>query len=221
MRDVRQAANHTRRAGVTVEIRTEGELDDELRGQLVEIDRTWRGRSKEHGFLMALDGLLTGREPEAVLPICRDATGRPIAFQRYVRCRGGRALSLDAMRRFREAPNGVNERMIVEAVEWAGSHGVEEVSLNFAAFRELIDPKLDPSGRAAQAWLFRRIRGLFQIESLWFFNKKFRPRWVKRYILHRGLGDILPVGIATISAESLLTFPWARKQEPAPEPAAR
>src|SRR5439155_20822348 len=81
MRDVRQAANHTKREGVAVEIRTEGELDDELHAALVEIDRTWRGKANEHGFLMALDGLLTGREPDAVLPICRDASGRAIAFQ--------------------------------------------------------------------------------------------------------------------------------------------
>ena len=221
LRDVRQATNHTKRAGVTVEMRTEGELGDELRAQLVEIDRTWKGAGNEHGFLMALDGLLTGREADAVLPICRDAAGRPVAFQRYVRCRTGLALSLDAMRRYRDAPNGVNERMIVETVAWAGERGIEEVSLNFSAFRELIDPKEDPAGRAAQAWMFRRIRGFFQIESLWFFNKKFRPRWVKRYILHRGLADIPAVGIATISAESLVTLPWNRKQDPAPEPAAR
>jgi lysyl-tRNA synthetase class 2 len=125
------------------------------------------------------------------------------------------------MRRYRDAPNGVNERMIVEVVEWGRERGVEEVSLNFAAFRELIDPKEDPAGRAAQAWVFRRFRGFFQIESLWFFNKKFRPRWVKRYILSRGLVDIPAVGIATITAESLVSLPWSRKHEPALDPATR
>jgi lysyl-tRNA synthetase, class II len=221
MRDVRQATNHTKRVGVTVSLRTEGELDDELRAHLLEIDRAWKGAGNEHGFLMALDGLLTGREADSLVPICYDPDGKPIAFQRYVRCRGGRALSLDAMRRYRDAPNGVNERMIVETVGWARRRGIEEVSLNFAAFRELIDPKEMPTGRAAQAWMFRRIRGFFQIESLWFFNKKFRPRWVKRYILHRGLADIPAVGIATINAESLVTMPWNRKRDPALEPAAR
>lgn len=223
LRDVRQAANRTKNAGVTVEIHTEGDLSDELRAQLVEVDRTWKGASNEHGFLMALDGLLTGREADAVLPICFEGVGRAVAFQRYVRCRGGKALSLDAMRRFRDAPNGVNERMIVEVVEWSRTQEIGEVSLNFAAFRELIDPKEMPTGRAAQAqaWMFRRIRGFFQIESLWFFNKKFRPRWVKRYILHRGLADIPAVGIATINAESLITLPWSRRPEEALGPAAK
>ena len=94
-----------------MEIRTEGDLDDQLRAQLVEIDRTWKGRGNEHGFLMSLDGLLTGREPDAVLPICRDAAGRPLAFQRYVRCRSGRALSLDAMRRYRDALTTLARRL--------------------------------------------------------------------------------------------------------------
>ena len=43
-----------------------------------------------------------------------------------------RALSLDAMRRDRVGVNGVNERLIVETIQWAQANGVDEVSLNFA-----------------------------------------------------------------------------------------
>jgi lysyl-tRNA synthetase, class II len=207
MRPVRQAVSRTQNFGVTTEIRRDGELDPTLRRALLGIAERWRGAAPERGFSMALDGLLSGRDPDSLIVICRDARGAPIAFQRYVPCRGGRGLSLDAMRRDRESPNGVNERMIVDVVDYASTHGVEEVSLNFAAFRAIIDDDADLGPvEAAEAWLVRRLNPFFQIESLYRFNAKFRPRWVRRYLLYRSPADLLPITVAALSAEAFLPF---------------
>src|SRR5439155_16558453 len=116
--------------------------------------------------------------------------GDAFAFHRYVPCRNNRGLSLDAMRRDAAVgPNGVNERLIVDTIEWARTRGVAEVSLNFAFCRALIDPSavLTASERA-QAWVVRRLNPYFQIESLLRFNAKFRPRWVPRSVVYRSLG---------------------------------
>ena len=56
---------------------------------------------------MALGGLLSGDYPDCLVVAARDADGRPVAFQRYVFCRQGAALSLDSMRRDRRTrPTG-------------------------------------------------------------------------------------------------------------------
>ncbi len=193
MRPVRQAFNRTKNFARTAEIHREGELD--LAG------------GRERGFSMALDGLLTGRDPECVIAVCRDDQGTPIAFQRFVPCKAGTGLSLDTMRRDAVGPNGVNERLIVEVVLWAREHGMREVSLNFAAFRGLIedDAELGPL-QSAQAWVIRRLNPYFQIQSLLTFNAKFNPRWVPRYIVYRSVGDLAPVAVAALSAESFLPF---------------
>ena len=151
--------------------------------------------------------LLTGRDPECVIAVCRYDQGTPIAFQRFVPCKAGTGLSLDTMRRDAVGPNGVNERLIVEVVLWAREHGIREVSLNFAAFRGLIedDAELGPL-QSAQAWLIRRLNPYFQIQSLLTFNAKFNPRWVPRYIVYRSVGDLAPVAVAALSAESFLPF---------------
>jgi lysyl-tRNA synthetase class 2 len=154
---------------------------------------------------MALDGLLEGRHPAALVTIARDPSGAPFAFQRYIPCKAGRALSLDAMRRDNVGVNGVNERMIVETVTWAKANGVEEVSLNFAVAREILTEGADlTTAEAAEAWVLRRLNPYFQIESLLSFNAKFHPRWVPRYLAYRSLTDLVPVAVAALSAEAFL-----------------
>ncbi len=207
MRPVRQAFNRTKNFALTAEIHREGELDPTLRRALVGISERHLAGGRERGFSMALDGLLTGRDPECVIAVCRDDQGTPIAFQRFVPCKAGTGLSLDTMRRDAVGPNGVNERLIVEVVLWAREHGMQEVSLNFAAFRGLIedDAELGPL-QSAQAWVIRRLNPYFQIQSLLTFNAKFNPRWVPRYIVYRSVGDLAPVAVAALSAESFLPF---------------
>jgi lysyl-tRNA synthetase class 2 len=207
MRGVRQAVNRTHNHGITTEVHREGDLDPVLRAQLAAIAERGRDGAPERGFSMALDGLLSGRDGECVLVVARDETGAAFAFQRYVPCRRGAGLSLDAMRRDRVGPNGVNERLIVDTVEWAREHGIDDVSLNFAFCRALLDDCSDVTGpRQVQVWLLKRLNPWFQIESLLRFNAKFAPRWVPRYLVYRSLADLAPVAAAAASAEGFLPF---------------
>jgi hypothetical protein len=205
MRPVRQATNRTINHGITCEVYREGALDPTLRRALIGIADRHRGEQAERGFSMALDGLLEGRHPDALVTIARDPTGAPFAFQRYIPCKAGHALSLDAMRRDNVGVNGVNERMIVETITWARANGIDEVSLNFAVAREILceDAKLSVA-EAAEAWALRRLSPYFQIESLLSFNAKFHPRWVPRIPAFRLTHEIVPVAIAAFSAEAFL-----------------
>jgi lysyl-tRNA synthetase class 2 len=207
MRGVRQAFNRTKNFGLTAEIHLEGELEPTLRRALVGISDRHLAGGRERGFSMALDGLLTGRDGDCVIAVCRDEHETPIAFQRYVPCKAGTGLSLDTMRRDAIGPNGVNERLIVETVLWARDQHIGEVSLNFAAFKGLIEEDADLGPlEGAQAWLIKRLNPYFQIQSLLTFNAKFNPRWVSRYLVYRSIGDLAPVAVAALSAESFLPF---------------
>lgn len=219
IRNVRQTARHTEKAGITTEIHLEGALDPTLRRALVGIAERHHKGAPERGFSMALGDVLKGHEPACVVVVCRDPGGAPVAFQRYVPCRAGRAFSLDVMRRDPDAPNGVNERMILDVIEWARCNEVETVSLNFAAFRGLLVEGADLSlMEHAQAWVIRRLSPYFQIESLHRFNAKFHPRWVPRYAMYRKFGDLAFVGLASLAAEQFL--PFDQRDEGAPEHAA-
>jgi lysyl-tRNA synthetase class 2 len=209
MRNVRQAVNRTHRAELSTEISREGDLDPRLREELLEIDAAQRGEAREFGYSMALGDLLSGQDPDLLVIVCRESGGGPVAFQRYLPCRRGAALSLDAMKRRPDAPNGVHERMIVDVIDWGREHRVEEVSLNFAVFRSLLDEDARLRGPAATtAWLLHHIDGVLgiQFDTLRRFNAKFGPRWVRRYLVYRSPLDLPMIGVAAITAEGFLRF---------------
>jgi lysyl-tRNA synthetase class 2 len=217
MRNARQAVARTVHTRVSTEFHREGDLDPRLRDELRAIADAHHAPTREFGFSMALGGLLSGDFPDCLVVAARDATGRPVALQRYVFCRQGAALSLDSMRRLPDAPNGVNERMIADTVEWARSHGMAEVSLNFAAFRKVFDGSAELTGtKAARAWLLRGMEGRFgiQMDTLRRFNAKFCPRWVPRYLVYRSTRDLPAIGLAALSAEGFLPFDAARNSRP-------
>jgi len=213
MRNARQAVSRSRNAGISTRMYREADIAADLRRQLLAVDQAQHGDARETGFSMALGDLLNGVYPDCQVIVAIDRSGHAVAFQRYVACRGGRALSLDTMRRSPSAPGGVNERMITDVIAWARDHGVGEVSLNFAAFRYLLEPGADlPAGQAVSAWLLRRMEGHFgiQMDSLRRFNAKFQPRWVPRYLIYPSRSQLPAIGLAVLSAEGFLPFDEGR-----------
>ncbi|WP_019634063.1 bifunctional lysylphosphatidylglycerol flippase/synthetase MprF [Actinomadura atramentaria] len=214
MRNVRQAVQRSANAGVTVEIMDEHELDDALREKLLAVARSSLGGAAERGFSMNLDELLTGRHPGTVVAVAYDRDGEPVGFQRYALA--GDAISLDAMRRLPDGPNGVNERLIAAIVEYAEKHGLAEVSLNFAAFRELLDTEdRNPLERVGYRAL-HLLDPWIAVESLYLFNRKFRPEYRSRCLLFRSWADIVLVAAALLTLE----FGRTRPAHVAPVPAA-
>ena len=109
---------------------------------------------------MAFAGAGVDRARDDLYVIARDPAGELRGFLHFGVVPGGRALSLSSMRRERDTPNGLNEFLICRALEHARAHGIERVSLNFAAFALLLDPPapLDPLSRAERRVLARLAR---------------------------------------------------------------
>jgi lysylphosphatidylglycerol synthetase-like protein (DUF2156 family) len=211
MRSVRKAVNRTRNAGVTTEIHREDHLDHGLRVELGGVLDSWLRGRRYHGFSMSLDGMLDGRHPDCLVVVARDRARHAVAFQRYALCRGGRALSLDAMPRHPRSPNGVNERMIADLVAHARERGIEEVSLNFASFRRLLEE--GRSGTLAERLGYRLTHALdplIMVESLYRFDARFHPRWLGRSVV---LGSWLGLGWYAAAAMGLeFALPYDRRR---------
>jgi lysylphosphatidylglycerol synthetase-like protein (DUF2156 family) len=170
------------------------ELERELRPVLED----WLAGRAVRGFSMNLDQMFADR-PDTLIGTARTADGTPVAFARFARCAGGQTLTLDVAPRRRDAPNGVVERLIVEAVEVARAEGVHEVSLNFAALRRVFE---------SNATLSRVAVGLTHIADPWIgigslyrFCAKFDPQWRQRSLMMPSWLSIGAVGAAAILAE--------------------
>lgn len=207
IRKVRQAVTRARKAGFTVSLQTVGELSESELCALEEVSSRWRGEEPERGFSMAIDSLRGDHLRESLVVTAHDAAGAVRGFLHFAPCYGRPAVSLGLMRRDRGSVNGLTEFLVVSAIEMLRERGVEEMSLNFAAFARLLR---EPSN------LFERTLGrlvtlanpYFQIESLYRFNAKFSPRWQPRYLLYerRPLG-FARTGWAAMRAEGQLPSP--------------
>ncbi|HTJ68219.1 MAG TPA: phosphatidylglycerol lysyltransferase domain-containing protein [Actinospica sp.] len=215
MRNVRQAVRRTERAGLVTEVILERQLDPGLAGQLRRIHREWLGAAgREHGFAMNLDAMAKGVHPDALVAVAMAPEGYAVAFQRYLpTAHAGQnaALSLDVMPRTPLSPNGVNERLIVDVIDYARNHGYPRVSLNFAAFRPLLaQARSEPASLTKTQRATIRAIGLLdpliQVESLYRFNDKFQPGWTPRAVLVGSWLDLPRFAVAAFGLEFALPY---------------
>ena len=109
-------------------------------------------------------------------------------------------------------PNGFNEWLICEAVRWAGAQGYRHVSLNFSPFAALLGGESELTvGQELQRRALLTVKGHFQLDNLLAFNRKFFPRWERRFLVYERRLDLPRVGIAALAAEAYLPFQATRR----------
>ncbi|HEY6798156.1 MAG TPA: phosphatidylglycerol lysyltransferase domain-containing protein [Kineosporiaceae bacterium] len=216
MRVVRQAVNRVRRAGYTLDVRRQSELDD---GALAEVRATaeqLRGEDVERGFSMALGRLGDPRDPDLMIARARDADEQLVAVLAFVPW-GADGLSLDLMRRARTCENGTVEFVIVGVAEAVKALGVRRISLNFAVFRSVFDRgSRVGAGPVLRLWyrLLLVASRWWQIESLYRANAKYQPEWVPRFVCFRRAAELPQVAVAAAEAEAFIQRPRLRWLQP-------
>ncbi|GHJ93606.1 membrane protein [Streptomyces sp. NE5-10] len=213
MRTVRQAYNRVKRAGYEVRIRRHEDIPAEEMAELLRKADDWRDGATERGFSMALGRLGDPRDGRCVMLECTDGDGELRALLSFVPW-GPKGLSLDLMRRDRDAENGLMEFMVIELLQRAGEIGITQVSLNFAMFRSVFErgSKLG-AGPVLRMWrsLLSFFSRWWQIESLYRANAKYRPIWEPRFMLFEKSADLLRIGLAAGRAEGFLEAPGLPK----------
>jgi lysyl-tRNA synthetase class 2 len=208
IRKVRQSAHRLERAGFTARLLRPSEIDAHLRRELNEITDAWRGDQPERGFAMALDSLFALGDGDSVFVIGFDADSAARGFLHFAVASAVPALSLSSMPRLREAtPNGFNEWLICEAVAWAREQGFTLVSLNFSPFAALLAPEAELTpAQELQRRALLRLKGRFQLDNLLSFNRKFIPRWERRFLVYERRLDLPRVSLAALAVEAYLPF---------------
>lgn len=183
-RNLRQAVARTHNRGITTEVVDEQRLDPSLTARLAEVlHASHRAARWERGFSMILDSALEGRYPGVVLMIGRDSEGAIQGFHRYLIAGGGSDVTLDVPWRRPGAPNGLDERLTVDMIEWCKGAGSQRLSLAFAAFPDLFD---NPERSAADAFYYRVVSlggPLIRLEPLYRYLRKFHALGNRRYVL--------------------------------------
>jgi lysyl-tRNA synthetase class 2 len=211
IRKVRQSVHRLESAGYQTRVVRPSELDPSVRAELEAVASAWRGTEPERGFVMALDRLFRLGDRDALFVVGLDPAGRVAGFLHFAVSSAGRALSLSSMPRLRDSPNGFNEWLICETIAWARTHEYDRVSLNFAPFAALLAPEAELSSlQEVQRRALLKLKGHFQLDNLLLFNRKFSPRFERRFVVYEKRRDLPRVGVAALAAEAYLPFQGKR-----------
>ncbi|MFI7393388.1 phosphatidylglycerol lysyltransferase domain-containing protein [Streptomyces tendae] len=231
MRNVRQMVKRIERAGYETRVRRVADLSDAELDRVRRAADAWRGTDTERGFSMALGRVGDPADGDCLIATAHKQDADPgeygdlKAILHFVPW-GTDGVSLDLMRRDRAADPGMNELLIVAALQAAPKLDIARVSLNFAMFRAaLARGEKIGAGPVLRAWrgLLVFLSRWFQIESLYKFNAKFRPRWEPRFVVYRRSADLPRIGFAAMQAEGFVTvsLPRAlRRRTPTRRPCA-
>ncbi|MFF5392027.1 phosphatidylglycerol lysyltransferase domain-containing protein [Streptomyces sp. NPDC013012] len=232
MRNVRQMVTRIERNGYTTRVRRVRDLDDAELERVRRAAADWRGTDTERGFSMALGRIGAPGDGDAVIATAHKTDDTGTADSPYGDLKaiihfvpwGRDGMSLELMRRDRSADPGMNELLIVAALQASPALGIARVSLNFAMFRAaLARGEKIGAGPVLRLWrgLLVFLSRWFQIESLYKFNAKFRPRWEPRFVVYRTSRDLPRIGFAAMQAEGFVNLSLPRRRPaPAPRPCA-
>jgi lysyl-tRNA synthetase class 2 len=231
MRNVRQMVRRIERNGYETRVRRIRDLGDQELERIRRAADDWRGTDTERGFSMALGRIGDAADGDCLVATAHKADdpagphGDLKAVLHFVPW-GADGVSLDLMRRDRAADPGMNELLIVAALQAAPKLGITRISLNFAMFRAALarGDKIG-AGPVLRAWrgLLVFLSRWFQIESLYRFNAKFRPRWEPRFVVYRSSRDLPRIGFAAIQAEGFVNLAvprLLRRRKAVPRPCA-
>jgi lysyl-tRNA synthetase class 2 len=216
IRKVRQSVSRLRKAGFTAELHRVSELHPAVAAEAEDVLERGREGGPERGFSMAMDSLHGDHGEDTLVVLARDQSvpTHPVrGVLHFVPCYGRSAMSLSFMRRDPRTPNGLTEFMVVSAVEMLRERGVDEMSLNFAAFARWMHSPERPAERALGK-LIAAGNPFFQIESLYRFNAKFFPRWEPRYLVYQGALGLPRASLAAMWAEGQLPKPELPRAAP-------
>ncbi|MFD9848301.1 phosphatidylglycerol lysyltransferase domain-containing protein [Streptomyces parvus] len=224
MRNVRQMVKRIERGGYETRVRRARDIGDAELDRIRRAAADWRGTDTERGFSMALGRIGDPADGDCVIATAHlpgsgteDSPHGDLKAVLHFVPWGRDGMSLELMRRDRSADPGMNELLIVASLQAAGKLGVARVSLNFAMFRSA----LARGERLGAGPVLRCWRGLliflsrwFQIESLYKFNAKFKPRWEPRFVVFRTSRDLPRIGIAAMRAEGFVNLSPPRPFRP-------
>lgn len=213
MKAVRGAVTRAKRAGITVRMRRHSELSPEEMEQVIARADAWRDTDEERGFAMALGRIGDPADGNCLLVEAVEHEGttdeRVVGMLSFVPW-GRTGVSLDVMRRDRQAVNGVVETMVSELARNSENVGVTEVSLNFATFRAFFEQGAQIGAGPVMRFCYGALMfgsRFYQMESLYKSNAKYLPDWEPRYLVFEDARALPRVGLAAIVAEGFVRLP--------------
>jgi lysyl-tRNA synthetase class 2 len=205
VRKLRQSVHRLERRGWRIAVYEGRDLDELRKAEVDRLEREWRlSKRRLLGFAMGMGPYDSVLGPNDLYLLAYAPDRRLRAVMRFVSHCG--RLSLDAMYRCSDTPNGLNEALVCHALDAARLQGVPEVSLNYAGLAHLTRTERR-SRRPLNRLVLRALRHRFQMDRLVRFNDKFFPTWRPRYLIFESRADFPRAVLRVLQAEGYVRQP--------------
>lgn len=205
VRKLRQSVHRVARRGWEITAHDGREIDAWLETEIELLSARWHDdHPRVHGFAMGMGSFTAEMRPDDLFLVARSPAGEVAGVMRFVTC--GESLSLDTMQRVGDAPNGLNEALVVRALAVARERGVAEVSLNYAGLAHLVrgEPSRNRFARGLARVALGPLHRRFQMDRLVRFNEKFSPEWRPRYLVYESRAALPYAVVRVLQAEGYL-----------------
>jgi phosphatidylglycerol lysyltransferase len=200
-KDVRTKFNQLDRAGVHI-VRYQPPIPEDVLHELQDVSDQWlqlRGR-RERGFTLGLFDPEYVRSTSVIAAV--DRNNRILAFINVIPSFKKNEMSVDLMRRRKNAPNGIMDylfgKLFIELRE-AGYERFNMGMVPMGGYRQ--NEAVSPAERAIHR-IFQKLNFIFSFAGLRTYKAKFASSWEPRYIVYRNLLDLprMALALAKISA---------------------
>lgn len=197
---VRRAVRHVESFGVEAFFFTSVNLPDSIRKQIEDISQLWIDRhgGKEKGFSMTLRRLPKSKDKDCQFVVAT-LGNQVVGYASFVPGFTSGTLSLDHCRSLAQAPNGLNEFLIIKSAQYFKSNNLRKLSLNFVVFSNLQQKSV--TKLHLRRLITQVLVKLYKAHSLRTFNEKFLPYWENRYVAYSSLKNAPLYLLAILRAE--------------------
>lgn len=201
MKDVRNAVNKIKRENVVFTWFNLKDIPWNVVLDVEKIHKTWIESRRGPTLTFAVDYFPLPPEENAYLAVSYLPDGTMTSAFSFYPYNGGLAMGLELMLRSADAPNGIAESTIVEAVSFFNNLGVKEISLGMAPLSniEMVE-KSTVSDKAAKL-IFDRFNQFYGYKSLFMFKKKFNSVWEHKYIAIKSFQELPKIILALVEAQ--------------------
>ena len=173
-------------------------VDAVLDEQIVEVSDDWLAE-REIGELHFTFGSFD-LEELASLPVfvCGRPGGRIEAFCTWLPYADGAGLTLNLLRRRRDARAGAREVLLARALAQIAAAGVREASLGLVPLAAEARADAGPFGLAD------RLGAIYRYDDLFALKDALAPRWEPRHLVYEGDADLPRVAVAVVDVHTTL-----------------
>ncbi|HEV7500566.1 MAG TPA: DUF2156 domain-containing protein, partial [Vicinamibacteria bacterium] len=173
-------------------------VDAVLDEQIVEVSDDWLAE-REIGELHFTFGSLDLEELGS-LPVfvCGQPGGRIEAFCTWLPYADGAGLTLNLLRRRRDARAGAGEVLLTRALAQIAAAGVREASLGLVPLAAEARADAGPFGLAD------RLGAIYRYDDLFALKDALAPRWEPRHLVYEGDADLPRVAVAVVDVHTTL-----------------